>query len=136
MFPAPPGASLDPLVEFADILAQWIDAEGRGDTTVLDILLDREFRGDGPMGFVHTKEQWLHRHRRGDLVYQAFGWQDTEVRVYDDTAVVRGIQAQTASYRGRDCSGWFHGTLVAVRRDGRWSVVNVQLSRLADPPGL
>jgi hypothetical protein len=46
-----------------------------------------------------------------------------------------GIQTQTARYRGVDCSGRFLGTLVAIRRRGRWSIVNVQLSPAADVPG-
>jgi hypothetical protein len=46
-----------------------------------------------------------------------------------------GIQAQTARYQGIDWSGRFLGTLVATRRNGRWSIVNVQLSPATDPPG-
>lgn len=130
MFCAGQRASVDPLEIFDDVLTRWIDAEARGDAAVLDALLDGDFRGDGPRGFVLTKEQWLDRYRTGDLTNQAFTWDETKVRVYDDTAVVMGVQVQTALYQGEDCSGRFQGTLVAVRRGDRWSIVNVQLSRL------
>jgi len=135
MFPARDGASVGGLETFDDVLSGWIEAEARGDAAVLDDLLDDDFRGDGPRGFVLTKQAWLDRYRTGDLANDAFAWQETRVRVRDDAAVAMGIQTQTACYQGVDCSGRFLGTLVAIRRDGRWSIVNVQLSPATDPPG-
>jgi hypothetical protein len=135
MFCAHDGATVGGLETFADVLSGWIDAEARGDAAVLDALLDDDFRGDGPRGFVLTKQEWLDRYRSGDLANDAFAWEDTRVRVHDDAAVAMGIQTQTASYQGLDCSGRFLGTLVAIRRDGRWSIVNVQLSPATDLPG-
>jgi hypothetical protein len=134
MFRAEDGGSVGGLETFDDVLSGWIDAEARGDAAVLDVLLDDEFRGDGPYGFVLTKQQWLDRYRTGDLANDAFAWERTRVRVHDDAAVAMGIQTQTARYQGLDCSGRFLGTLVAVRRGGRWSIVNVQLSPATDPP--
>ena len=135
MFRAEDAASVGRLETFDDVLSGWIDAEARGDAAVLDALLDDDFRGDGPRGFVLTKQQWLDRYRTGDLANDAFAWEETRVRVHDDAAVAMGIQTQTARYHGLDCSGRFLGTLVAIRRDGRWSIVNVQLSPATDPPG-
>jgi hypothetical protein len=135
MFHVHDGASVGGLETFDDVLSGWIDAEARGDAAVLDALLDDDFRGDGPRGFVLTKREWLDRYRSGDLANDAFAWEDTRVRVHDDAAVAMGIQTQTASYQGLDCSGRFLGTLVAIRRDGRWSIVNVQLSPATGPPG-
>jgi SnoaL-like domain len=60
---------------------------------------------------------------------------NTHQRVLGDTALVTGVQAQTATYQGRDSSGRFRGTLVAVRREKQWSIVNLQLSMLAGLPG-
>jgi hypothetical protein len=134
MSPPAPGASVGGLDTFDDILARWIDAEARGDAASLDALLDVDFRGDGPRGFVLTKQEWLDRYRDGELVTNTFEWEDTHVRVHADTVFVRGVQTQKASYRGEDWSGRFLATLVAVRQDGQWAIVNVQLSELvADP---
>ena len=127
-FAPPPGATFGPLNDLDDLLARWTDAEAHGDTSALDALMDPDFRGDGPWGFVLSKEEWLDRHRRRDLVYEAFGWRDVRLLVRDEVAVVSGVQAHTATYRGRDYSGRFPGTLVAVRHGGRWSIANVQLS--------
>ena len=46
-----------------------------------------------------------------------------------------GIQAQQATYKGHDASGRFRGTLVAVRKDGRWLIAGLHLSPMAEPPG-
>jgi hypothetical protein len=135
MFRGGDAASVGHLETFHDVLARWIDAEARGDVAVLDALLDDDFRGDGPHGFVLTKQQWLDRYRTGHLANDAFAWEDTRVRVHDDAAVAMGTQTQTARYQGLDCSGRFLGTLVATRRHGRWLIVNVQLSPATDPPG-
>jgi hypothetical protein len=134
MSPRASGATVGGLDTFDDILARWVDAEARGDAESLDALLDVDFRGDGPRGFVLTKQEWLDRCRGGDLVTHAFGWDGTEVRVHADTVFVRGVLTQKASYRGEDWSGRFLATLVAVRQDGHWSIVNLQLSELVDDP--
>jgi hypothetical protein len=117
---------------FDDLLARWIDAEARGDAAALDVLLDDEFRGDSPRGYVLTKQQWLERYRDGELVNGVFEWRRTHIRVHANTVVVMGVQTQKASYQGEDCSGRFRATLVAVCRDGRWSIVNLQLSEPVD----
>jgi hypothetical protein len=109
------------------LLRAWSDAEARGDAAVLDPLLAADFRGDGPEGFVLDKEGWLDRHRRGDLTVDSFAWTPDEVRVIGHAAVAIGVQSQRARYCGRDRSGGFVCTLVAVRREGRWRIVNLQL---------
>jgi hypothetical protein len=109
------------------LLRAWSDAEARGDAITLDALLASDFRGDGPRGFVLDKDGWLDRHRRGDLTIDSFVWTANDVRVISQAAVAIGIQSQTARYRGQDCSGALVCTLVAVRHDGRWRIVNVQL---------
>jgi Domain of unknown function (DUF4440) len=128
------GASVRGLDTFDALFARWIDAEARGDAVTLDALLNADFRGDSPHGYVLTKQEWLERYRCGDLVNGAFCWEDTHVKVHADTVYARGIQAQKASYRGEDWSGRFRATLVAVRQGGRWSIVNLQLSELAGEP--
>jgi hypothetical protein len=112
-----------------ELLDAWAAAEAGGDAAALRPLLAADFRGDGPLGLVLGKEQWLDRHRRRDLVVDSFAWAAAELRVTGRTAVASGTQSQAASYRGRDCSGACSCTLVAVRRHGRWTIVNLQLGR-------
>jgi hypothetical protein len=119
--------------EFRSILARWVAAESGGDVEALAHLLDADFHGDDALGFVLTKEQWLDRYRTGDLTNARFEWYVSDIAVRNDTAVSTGTQSQTATYRGIDCSGDFHATLVAVNRGPGWSIVNVQLGRQESP---
>jgi ketosteroid isomerase-like protein len=135
MFAGAPGASVDSLDEIEHLLARWIDAETCGDTAALDDLLDDDFRGDGAHGFVLTKSEWLDRYRDGGLVHTAFTWHDVTARVSGDTAVVRGIQARRTRCQGNEGQDRSLGTLVALRRDGRWVIVNLQLGKLPEADG-
>ena len=80
-----------------------------------------------------TKQEWLDRYRAGDLVNGAFAWEDIHVRAHADTVYVRGIQSQEVCFRGETGRGQFRATLVAVRQNGRWAIVNLQLSELEEP---
>jgi hypothetical protein len=120
--------------EIDDFVTRWCEAERFGDAEALAAVLHDDFRGIGPFGFVLTKDQWLDRYRQGDLVNDAFTWQEAEVREYGDTAVVVGVQVQTTAYQGRDSSGRFRGALVTVGSGGERLIVHVQLSALAAPP--
>jgi hypothetical protein len=129
-----PGATVDGVDTFDRLLARWIDAEAHGDAEALDALLHADFQGDGPRGYVLTKAEWLDRHRRGELVHDAFTWELTRVRQpHAGTVHARGIQTQDTRCGDDDCSGRFLATLVAVRRADQWTIVNLQLSRLDGP---
>src|SRR5438067_13131280 len=95
--------NVEDMETFDEVLRRWSDAEARADTAALDTLLDPDFRGDGPLGFVLDKEQWLDRYRHGELITGAFEWTTTDMRVDSNTAVGIGIQTQVAEYRGSDC---------------------------------
>lgn len=62
------------------------------------------------------KAQWIARHRDGELRLAALRRRATELRETGRTAVAVGVLTQLAGYRGRDVSGAFVCTLVAVRR--------------------
>lgn len=130
------GATFGGLDSFVEVFARWVDAEARGDTTVLRALLDAEFRGDDPRrGVVLTRDDWLARYRTGALVYRSLAWEDVRTDVHAATGVAMGVQVHRARYEGRDWNGRFPATLVAVRRDDRWLVVNLQLSDHLGTPG-
>jgi hypothetical protein len=79
------------------------------------------------------KQQWLDRYRLGELTTEAFGWTTIQVRVNGNTAGPESSR-RSPRYRGEDCSWDFLCTLVAVRRDNRWTIVNIQLSRAPSGP--
>ena len=105
-----------------DLLAAWCAAEARGDAAALEPLLDAEFRGDGPNGHVLGKPEWLARVRAGDAWIGACAWQREGIVAAGQTQLTR-LRAGA-----RLCS------VLSVRRDGRWAVVNVQCNSPTPDP--
>ena len=82
-------------------------AELLGDVVVLADVPASDFRGIGPRGFILTKEDWLAKHRTGDLKYEAFERSEITLRTYGDTAIVtarvtRTSRTETGSSKSRN----------------------------------
>jgi ketosteroid isomerase-like protein len=110
---------------------QWADAESRGDADALGALLADDFVLVGPLGFLLDKQQYLGSRRSGDLKHASFAWEDARIRLYGDAAVAIGSQTQRTTFQGRDASGRFRVTQIAARLDGRWKLVGLHLSPIA-----
>jgi ketosteroid isomerase-like protein len=117
-----------------DLVQRWAAAEEKNDAGILDGLLDGEFAGVGPFGFILTRDQWLARFANG-LVNRSFTVTDLQVRDYGSAAVGSGVLVQETSWQGNDNSGRFRLTLVAVRADDRWRLAHVHIGPLQAPPG-
>jgi ketosteroid isomerase-like protein len=118
-----------------DLVQQWAAAELAGDADALTGLLDENFAGIGPVGFVLNRDQWTGRHRDGNLTNHAVEIIDPQVTPYGDTVVVRAVMDQKTTARGRDTSGSFRIGLLAVRRGDQWVIAHVQLSGPMITPG-
>jgi ketosteroid isomerase-like protein len=112
----------------------WANAERAGDAEALEPLLDDDFQLVGPLGFMLDKAQYLGSRRSGDLRHESLVWEDVQVRAYDNAAVAVGTQTQRSTYQGRDTSGRFRVTQVAVRHGDRWTIVGLHYSPIAQPP--
>ena len=117
-----------------DLVQRWAAAEEKNDAGALDGLLDGEFAGVGPFGFILTRDQWLARFANG-LVNRSFTVTDLQVRDYGTAAVGIGVLEQETSWQGHDNSGRFRVTLVAVQVDEGWQFAHVHLGPLQAPPG-
>lgn len=113
---------------------EWAAAELRGDAEALARLLDETFVLVGPLGFVLNKQQFIGSRQSGDLRHQSFVWDDVQVRDYGDVAVAVGTQTQQTTYQGRDASGRFRVTQIAVHRADDWLFAGMHLSPIAQPP--
>jgi ketosteroid isomerase-like protein len=117
-----------------DLVGRWAEAEQGNDAEALDGVLAGDFVGVGPLGFVLDRQQWLARFANG-LENRAFVVQDAQVRDYGAAAAVVGVLAQETSFQGRDNSGRFRLTLVAVQSPDRWRLANAHIGPLQQPPG-
>jgi ketosteroid isomerase-like protein len=113
----------------------WAAAELRGDATFLESALADDFIGIGPRGFMLTKDQWLERHESGKLRYESIEWDEVEVRLYGDAAVVTGRQSAEGKYEDFDLRDRFRATLVFVKQRERRLLASLHLSPIAGPPG-
>ena len=117
---------------------EWAAAELRGDTSTLGRLLAEGFVAVGPRGFVLSREQWLSRHDSGSLTYEAFEWDEVNVRVHGSTAVIVGRETAEAVYQDgevrHEIQDQFRTTLVFVEEQGRWLLLGLHLSPIAGPP--
>jgi ketosteroid isomerase-like protein len=124
----------DQTEEIKKRVENWAAAELRGDAASLESALADDFIGIGPRGFMLTKDQWLERHESGKLRYESIGWDEVEVRIYGDAAVVTGRQSAEGKYEDFDLKDQFRGTLVFVEQQGRWLLAGLHLSPIAGPP--
>ena len=117
-------------------LAQALtNAERKGDVAFLAHTLADDFVGIGPRGFILTKDEWLARHKSGDLRYESFELDEVKIRVYGDAAVLTGRETTKVKYRGEDQQAELRTTEVFVKQAGQWQLAGLQLSPIAPPPG-
>jgi hypothetical protein len=105
-------------------------AELTADTETLRQLIADDFLSIGPRGFVLDKEQWIHRH--GEFSYQSLETSEMDVRRYGDTAVIRDVQRNRATYGDQQVAVKSRVSQVWVHQDGRWRLVAIQFSPLAE----
>jgi ketosteroid isomerase-like protein len=113
---------------------QWANAERAGDADALEPLLAHDFLLVGPLGFMLDKTQYLGSRRSDDLRHESLAWEDIRIRAYDNAAVTVGSLTQRSTYQGRDASGRFRVTQVAVRHGDRWTIAGLHYSPIAQPP--
>lgn len=77
-----------------------------------------------------TKAVALADLKSGALKIDSFRLDDVTVRLYGNTAVVRGLITEKSKLRDKDTSGKSRFTDVFVKRDGRWQAVASHESNL------
>ena len=97
------------------------DALRRKDYDALESFLAPEYALVSRMG-VMPREQWLGVAR--DYTVNEFRFDESDVHVYGDAAVVRLRYWQDARLRGQDLTGTFLLTDVWVRDDAAWKIVS------------
>ena len=115
-------------------LAEWDDAERRGDPERTAALLTEDFLGIGPVGFQLSKDAWLQRLSDGQLHYDSLALDEVTIREHAGSAVIVARLDVHGTARGnplpttRSC---FH----LVRSGDDWRIASIQHSFIAGAPG-
>jgi hypothetical protein len=125
-------------IELLELGRRWARAEVEKDLPTLEAMAHPDLRLVGPLGFILDRQAWLERYQPGRLDTTELVWDQVEVRLFGDTAVMVGRQSQRVTFQGRPNDGDFRITHVLVRDPSAsfgWLIAHVQLSQLVTPPG-
>lgn len=120
--------------EVAQLAGTWATAELQGDTAFLEKLLADDFVGVGPLGFLLSKQEWLARHRSGEMTYSVHTLDEIKVRSYEEAAIVVGRLTQEATYRSNPMNVQMRTTLIVVRKAGQWHLAGLHFCTIGQPP--
>jgi uncharacterized protein (TIGR02246 family) len=106
----------------------------KGDTKALAEMVADDFVEISRLGQVRTKADNIRDITSGDLKLTSVRYDDQQVRVYGDVAVLTAVADNVGTARGLPFTGKVRFTRVFVRRDGRWQAVLMQQTSITGPP--
>ncbi len=127
------GASRAELV--AQLTAQadaWDQAIVRKDRAAIEANMADDFRQIDSRGNLETKQSFVDGLVAPDLVIHPYTVEELDVRIYGDVALLSGRTRMTGEFGGEPFTNHYRYIDVYVRRDGRWQVVSVQVSKIPD----
>jgi ketosteroid isomerase-like protein len=109
---------------------EWIKALVRGDIESLDRIMADDFFFAYPFEG-DDKAQFITDLSSGDVRVEFITRDNTDVRIWGDTAVIAGKDSVRWFYQGRDFSGHYKVLHVYSRRNQQWQLVSLQAFPLA-----
>jgi uncharacterized protein (TIGR02246 family) len=106
----------------------------KGDTKALGEMVADDFVEISRLGQVRTKADNIRDITSGDLKLTSVKYDDQQVRVYGDVAVLTAVADNVGTARGLPFTGQVRFTRIFVRRDGRWQAVLMQQTSITGPP--
>jgi hypothetical protein len=107
--------------ELVGLSHKLVRAVQEHNTRRLDMLLGEEFTLDGAAGTLDREE--LLEAAAGAYEIDDYAYEEIDVELFGNTAVVVSRYRQSARLGNRDASGDLRITDVWIRRDGRWQIV-------------
>ena len=135
--PAALAAEVDSAATVRSLTAQadaWDAAIVRKDRAAVEANMADDFRQIDGDGDVEDKASFLEGILSPKLVIHPYTVEDFDVRLYGDVALLSGRTRMTGAYDGKPWSSHYRYVDVYARRNGRWQVVNVQISRIKPTP--
>jgi len=108
----------------------WDKAIVRKDRAAIESNMAEDFRQIDGHGNVETRKSFVDGLVSADLVIDPYTVEDFDVRLYGDVALLCGRTRMTGKYQGKPFSSHYRYIDIYVRRDARWKIVSVQISRI------
>ena len=109
---------------------EWVKALVRGDSATLDRIMADDLKYVHGSGAIQNKRQFLASLNSGDMVYHSIDFEDVDVRVFGDTAVVMSSPRINILIDGKEQKFQARFLRVYVKRKGMWQMVAHQATRL------
>src|SRR4051812_602040 len=124
------GAGAD--AELKALEQQWLDAYMKGDATALKTIESEDYSVTEPDGAVTSKAQDIKSVTDKKFILKTATMSDFKCRMIgDNAAVVTATIKITGTDDGEDISGDYRGMDVYEKKDGKWTAVASQLTKIA-----
>ena len=101
------------------------------DAAALDRLLADEFTLTEVDGKVISKAGMIAAAKSGDVKVETGKSEDSRIRIYGNTALVKGRWVEKSTSKERVINATMQTTTVYVKRDGKWQIVSDQVTIIA-----
>jgi ketosteroid isomerase-like protein len=110
----------------------WDSAIVRKDERAIADNMAEDFRQIDPRANLETKKSFVAGIMDPKLTIDPYTVEEFDIRQYGDTALLSGRTHMTGKYQGKVFESNYRYIDIYVRRDGRWKIVSVQITRI--PP--
>ncbi|APV48723.1 hypothetical protein BWI17_02910 [Betaproteobacteria bacterium GR16-43] len=108
----------------------WDQAIVRKDRAAIESNMAEDFRQIDGAGNVETKKSFVDDLVSPQLTIDPYKVEEFDVRLYGDTALLSGRTRMTGKYDGKPFASHYRYIDIYVKRDGRWRIVSVQISKI------
>ncbi len=112
---------------------QWDKDIVKKDPAAIAANMAEDFRQIGSDGSVADKATFVRDLTSPDLTIDPYLVEEFDVRIYGDTALLSGRTRMTGRYQGKPFTSHYRYIDVYLRRAGKWQIVSVQTTRIAEP---
>ena len=111
----------------------WDKAIVRKDRAAIDANMADDFRSIDGTGTVETKPAFVDGLMDAKLTIDPYAVEDFDVRLFGDVALLSGRTKMTGRFDGKPFTSHYRYIDVYAKRNGRWQIVSVQITRLPAP---
>jgi hypothetical protein len=112
------------------LMQRWDKALVDRDMAFIDAILAEDFTYIGSSGQVQNKAEHLASVKSPDLKIGSSSSNNFGIRIYGDAAVAIAEGRITGSYKSKEFDNHYRYTDILIRRNGKWLVVNTQITDL------